>query len=234
MTRLNTNSRLNYDPGHLETPIEGIGGMYRFWKSIDSKDRDKLVELFEFGHQNPGEGAPDTSRMDWQSLAEQQKDAYENGYDGPVELMNKGWDYAIDDALNHKPESATDRLVHKQASHGAEATDEAPTDSKSDDKPGESESDDKPSDDYDWDKHLAGIKALSEMDDESRRAHARAANWRVGNDERWRHPQPVDENGKRLQWPTAPFDDDDLNAERLAGIEDAAYQGERSGHRRSL
>lgn len=234
MTRLSTNSRLSYDPGRFETPIEGIGGLYRFWKSIDSKDRDKLVELFEFGHQNPGEGEPDTSRMDWQSLAEQQKEASDNGYPGPMNLMGLGWDYAIDDALNHKPESVTDRLVHKQAPHSAEAIDETPSDSKSGDKPSDSESGGETPDDYDWDKHLAGIKALSEMDDESRRAHARAANWRVGNNERWRQPLLVDESGERLQWPTAPFDDDDLNAEQLADIEDAAYQGARSGHRRNL
>lgn len=232
MTRLSTNSRLQYDPGHRETPIEGIGGLYRFWKSIGSEDRDKLVELVEFGHRNPGEGEPDTSRMDWEALAKDQKDAYENGYDGPVELMNKGWDYAIDDALNRKVQSPTEKLANQK--RGTESTD---TDSASETAAAESdntdsaqETSDSTAGDYDWDKHLAAIKTLAEMGDESRRAHAQAAGWRVGNDNRWTQPLLADADGNRLVWPVAPFDDADLNAEKLA---DTAYQSERSGHRRS-
>lgn len=178
MTRLSTNGRLSYTPVHRETPIEGIGGMYRFWKSIDSKDRDKLVELFEFGHQNPGEDTPDTSRMDWQSLAEQQKDAYENGYPGPVELMSQGWDHAIDDALNRKVQSATDRLANQTR---------------------DLETSNSPETGYDY---KAAEDVLAKMSEDADRAHAQAYDWRAGNDDRWRMPRLTDSAGNRLEWPT--------------------------------
>lgn len=203
MTRLSTNSRLSYDPGHRETPIEGIGGMYRFWKSIDSKDRDKLVELFEFGHQNPGEN---TSRLDWQSLADQQKDAYENGYPGPVELMSLGWDYAIDDALSRGVQSPTERLANQ--TRGSETEDDGADQPNGAETPGESSA-------------TAGdMKAaediLVQMDEDSRKAHARAHDWRVGNDNRWRVPLLADSDGNRLEWPTANTFDPAEYSEALA------------------
>ena len=227
MTRLSTNSRLSYDPGHRETPIEGIGGMYRFWKSIDSKDRDKLVELFEFGHQDPGEDTPNTSRMDWQSLADQQQDAYENGYPGPVELMNQGWDYAIDDALNRAVQSPTERLVNQ--TRGSETEDEdnaaqpngADEDNAAqlngaltqlyDEKAAKAFRAQKEADAKEYMKEAEA--KLVQMEEESRRAHARAHNWRVGNDDRWRMPLSADSDGNRLEWPTAnTFDPDEYSA----------------------
>lgn len=206
MTRLSTNARLSYNPGHRETPIEGIGGMYRFWKSIGSKDRDKLVELFEIGHKDPGEESPDTSRLDWQSLADQQKEAYVNNGTGPVELMSNGWDYAIDDALNHKVKTATDKLVSETRTGDDESgsfedisqfssTDSAPENERPYSRASVARQ-----------KYPDGRPSESAEEAKSGRAHSRAYDWRVSNDDRWRIPLLVDEEGHRLSWPTAPAD----------------------------
>lgn len=189
MTRLNTNARLQYNPGHRETPIEGIGGMYRFWRSIDSDDRDKLVELFEIGHQNPSDETPYTSQMDWESLAKQQPDAYKNGYDGPVELMAKGWDYALADRMkDHTVKTPAEYLAGEPGIY----SDETSIDSET------------PSFDYAARREPAGDQFFRAA--EAARAHARAKNWRVGNDNRWRVSVPATIAGKPLTWPTAPYD----------------------------
>lgn len=189
MTRLNTNARLQYNPGRRETPIEGIGGMYRFWKSIGSDDRNKLVELFEIGHQNPSDETQYTSQMDWESLAKQQPDAYENGYNGPVELMAKGWDYALADRMkDHTIETPAEYRVDEPGIY----SDETSIDSET------------PSFDYAARREPADDQSFKAA--EAARAHARAENWRVGNDNRWRVSVPAMIAGKPLTWPTAPYD----------------------------
>lgn len=189
MTRLITNARLQYNPGRRENPIEGIGGMYRFWKSIGSDDRNKLVELFEFGHQDPSDETPSTSQMDWESLAKQQRDAYENGYYGPLELMAKGWDYALMDSLKARTIKTPTEYI---ASRPAVYSDETSIDSET------------PSFDYAARREPADDQSFKAA--EAARAHARAENWRVGNDNRWRVSVPAMIAGKPLTWPTAPYD----------------------------
>lgn len=194
MTRLSTNGRLSYTPEHRETPIEGIGGMYRFWNSIDAKDRDKLVELFEFGHENPDDSI-NTSRMDWQSIANQQKDAYENGYPGPVELMARGWDYGLADNMkDHSVEDGTDRLINAtdyKDGTGDQPDFETAFDEIEDSKKNQIRPEAKP--------------AAAAKEAESARAHAQARNWRAGN--YWGRPSRLeDEDGNPLVWPVARHD----------------------------
>jgi hypothetical protein len=92
-TRFTNNARLQYTPVKRETPIEGIGGVYRAWRSLDKDTRDGIVEALEFGHKDPDDaeqGWPDT---DWEAVA---KESYDNVSNNRPDPWMLGWDPVLE------------------------------------------------------------------------------------------------------------------------------------------
>lgn len=92
-TRFTNNARLQYTPVKRETPIEGIGGMYRAWRSLDKDTRDGIVEALEFGHQDPDDAEQGWTDTDWENVA---KESYDNVSNDRPDPWMLGWDPTLE------------------------------------------------------------------------------------------------------------------------------------------
>lgn len=91
-TRFQSNARLQYTPVKRETPIEGIGGVYRAWRSLDKDTRDGIVEALEFGHKDPDD-EQDWTDVDWENVA---KESYDNVSNDRPDPWMLGWDPTLE------------------------------------------------------------------------------------------------------------------------------------------